>query len=120
MTNDAFLDEFKRPGPTLQGQIVALYDVGCMMGCIVSMYVGDRLGRKRSILVGSTILILGAIIQSTSYGVAQMIVGRIVAGVGNGMTTTAIPIWQAETAKANRRGALIVFQYVSRVRSWFL
>lgn len=84
------------------------------MGCIFSMYAGDRLGRRRSILVGSTILILGALIQTTSYSVAQMIAGRIVAGVGNGMTTTAIPIWQAETAKASRRGALIVFQYVSR------
>lgn len=111
LTNDAFLDEFGvRNDATLQGQIVALYDVGCMIGCVTSIYAGDRLGRRRSILAGCSILIAGAIIQTTSYSVAQMIVGRIVAGTGTGMLTTAVPIWQAETAKANRRGALIVFQ----------
>ncbi|KAF2158814.1 hypothetical protein M409DRAFT_71445 [Zasmidium cellare ATCC 36951] len=46
LTNTAFLNEFNNPGATMRGQIVALYDVGCMMGCLVSMYYGDMLGRK--------------------------------------------------------------------------
>lgn len=115
LTNSAFLDQFKNPGPTLTGQIVALYDVGCMMGCLLSMFYGDRLGRRRAILFGTTILIIGAIIQSSSYTVAQIIIGRIVAGLGNGLNTTTIPIWQAETAKASQRGALIVFQLVTNI-----
>lgn len=44
-----------------------------------------------------------------------MIVGRIVAGVGNGMNTIAIPIWQSETAKAHERGKLIVLQLVTNI-----
>lgn len=113
LTNDAFLKAFNYPDSTLSGQLVALYDVGCMIGCIASMIWSDRLGRKRSILVGTTILIIGAVIQTSAYEVAQMIVGRIVAGIGTGLNTTAIPIWQAETAKASMRGSLIVFQLVS-------
>ncbi len=42
----------------------------------------------------------GAILQITSYSVAQMIVGRIVAGIGNGINTatasTLIP-WHANS-----------------------
>ncbi|RDW79397.1 general substrate transporter-2 [Coleophoma cylindrospora] len=113
LTNNNFLDLFGHPGPTLQGQIVALYDIGCILGCLLSMFVGDMLGRRRAILVGCTILIVGAVIQTTAYRTAQMIAGRIVAGIGNGLNTTAIPIWQVETAKTSHRGALIVFQLVT-------
>jgi MFS family permease len=35
-------------------------------------------------MVGSTIIAIGAIIQAASYGVPQMMVGRIVAGLGTG------------------------------------
>jgi MFS family permease len=44
-----------------------------------------------------------------------MIVGRVVAGIGNGMNTIAIPIWQAETAQPKDRGKLIVFQLVTNI-----
>lgn len=41
-----------------------------------------------------------------------MIIGRIVAGLGTGMNTTAIPMWQSETSKAKQRGKLIIIQLV--------
>lgn len=58
---------------------------------------------------------VGAVLQTASYSVAQMIVGRVVAGVGNGMNTIAIPIWQAETAKPEDRGKIIVAQMVVNI-----
>ena len=115
LTNNNFLELFDHPSPTVQGQIVATYDIGCIFGCILSMFIGDVLGRRRSILIGCSILIVGAVIQTSANGTAQMIVGRIVAGLGNGLNTTAIPIWQVETAKPSHRGALIVFQLVTNI-----
>jgi hypothetical protein len=44
-----------------------------------------------------------------------MIIGRVVAGMGNGINTIAIPIWQSETAKASHRGKLIVLQLVTNI-----
>ena len=35
--------------------------------------LGERLGRKKSILLGTTVMSLGAILQISSYSVAQMI-----------------------------------------------
>lgn len=57
------------------------------------MFVGNMLERRRTILVGCSVLIVGAIIQTTAYHTAQIIMGSIIAGIGNGLNTTAIPIW---------------------------
>lgn len=45
---------------------------------------GNRLGRKRTIMYGSIILIIGGVMQAAIYEAIQMIVGRIVSGVGTG------------------------------------
>ena len=47
---------------------------------------------------------IGAILQITAYSVPQMIIGRIVAGLGNGLNTATAPVWQSETSKAAWRG----------------
>ncbi|KAF9634282.1 hypothetical protein BFW01_g5177 [Lasiodiplodia theobromae] len=115
LSNKAFLETFNNPSATIQGQIVATYDIGCIMGTLLSIFVGDKLGRRRCIFLGCIILIIGGILQAASYSLAPIIVGRIVAGIGNGMNTIAIPIWQSETAKAHERGKLIVLQLVTNI-----
>ncbi|KAK7222872.1 hypothetical protein V2G26_010875 [Clonostachys chloroleuca] len=115
LSNQHFLDTFNNPNSTMQGQIVATYDIGCIMGTIVSMIWGEKLGRRKCVSVGCVILIIGGILQAASYSIVPMIVGRIVAGIGNGMNTIAIPIWQSETAKAENRGKLIVLQLVTNI-----
>ena len=115
LSNKLFLETFNNPSSTIQGQIVATYDIGCIIGTVVSMLFGDKLGRKKCILIGCVILIIGGILQAASYSLPPMIIGRVVAGVGNGMNTIAIPIWQAETAKAHNRGKLIVLQLVTNI-----
>lgn len=52
------------------------------MGAIGIIMYGDTLGRRRSILTGALIMCVGAVIQTTSFGLAQLIVGRIVTGIG--------------------------------------
>lgn len=50
--------------------------------------IGDPLGRKNCVLLGTTIMSIGAIIQVASFNIPEMIVGRIVAGIGNGINTS--------------------------------
>lgn len=115
LSNRPFLETFNHPSSTIQGQIVATYDIGCIIGTILSIFLGDKLGRRRSIFTGCVILIVGGIMQAASYSLPPMIVGRVVAGVGNGMNTIAIPVWQSETAKPTSRGKLIVLQLVTNI-----
>jgi MFS family permease len=51
---------------------------------VATIWLGNMLGRKRTIFVGSVIMIIGAILQTASFGLAQLIVGRVVTGFGNG------------------------------------
>ncbi|KAF4956389.1 hypothetical protein FSARC_11591 [Fusarium sarcochroum] len=108
--NANFIETFNDPDPTLQGQITATYDLGCFAGAIFAMLFGDRIGRKLTIAWGCAILVAGAVMQSAALHVPVMIIGRFIAGIGNGMNTTAIPVWQSETADSRYRGKLMVLQ----------
>lgn len=85
MTQPSFLDAIGRPSSSFLGTIVALYNIGCLAGCIVAALFGNRLGRKNTVLLGSLIMVVGAVIQTATYGAAQLIVGRLISGLGNGM-----------------------------------
>ncbi|KAG7833700.1 hypothetical protein KL943_003808 [Ogataea angusta] len=89
---------------SLQGTVVAIYEIGCFFGALFSFALGEQLGRRWSIMLGCIILSIGAAIQTSAYGVPQLIVGRIVAGLGNGMNTATIPVWHSEICKAHNRG----------------
>ena len=112
LSNPAFNNRFNNPNATIQGQIVSTYDIGCILGAILSIFVGDRFGRRWSIVMACCFVFVGGILQGTSYGLPQMIVGRVVAGVGIGQNSATIPMWQAETSKPEHRGKLIALQLV--------
>ncbi|EYE94652.1 sugar porter family MFS transporter [Aspergillus ruber CBS 135680] len=105
---------------SLIGTVTALYDVGCFFGAIGAMWLGERLGRKKSILTGTSIMTIGAILQIASYSVPQMIVGRVVAGIGNGINTSTAPVWQGETSQIKWRGKLVIIELVMNVAGYSL
>ncbi|KAF6225791.1 hypothetical protein HO133_009793 [Letharia lupina] len=118
-----FLDTLNLSGPehtSLLGTVTALYDVGCFFGAVAAFSLGERLGRKKSVLLGTTVMSIGAILQISSFSVAQMIVGRIVAGLGNGLNTATAPVWQAETSKAAWRGKLVVIELILNIAGFSL
>lgn len=55
-------------------------------------------------------MIVGAILQCTSYQLGQFIVGRLVTGMGNGLNTSTVPTWQSECSRAHRRGMLVMIE----------
>lgn len=112
---------------------MAAYNLGCFVGSIPTIWIGNWLGRRKTIFLGSFIMVIGAILQCTAYQLPQLIVGRIVTGlgtytplslslslsyvsrvkancVGNGMNTSTVPTWQSECCKSNRRGQLVMIE----------
>ncbi|KAF5541172.1 sugar transporter [Fusarium phyllophilum] len=106
----SFLDAIGNPSPSFLGLIVALYNIGCLAGCIVASLVGNKWGRRKVIIWGCVIMIAGGIIQSTTYGAAQLIVGRLISGVGNGMNTSIVPVYVSECSRAKHRGRAVAIQ----------
>lgn len=116
-----FLDTLNlNENATLLGTVTAIYDIGCLFGAIITMIWGENWGRKNSIIYGTTIMSVGALLQITAYGVPQMIVGRIIAGLGNGINTSTAPVWQGETSQAKWRGKLIVIELTLNIAGFSL
>nr|OQO17772.1 hypothetical protein B0A51_14846 [Rachicladosporium sp. CCFEE 5018] len=92
----------------VQGITVGIWNLGCFVSAILTIFLGDRLGRKKTIFIGLLFLLIGEIIQCSSFSYAQLMVGRAIAGFGNGFTTATVPAWQAECTKAHRRGTLLM------------
>ncbi|KAH9475261.1 MFS-type transporter oryC [Psilocybe cubensis] len=120
IVTDDFLKTMGNPSPTLQGTIVSLYDIGCFFGAVSTFGFGERLGRKKTFLIGVTIMSIGAILQTCSFTVTQMIVARLVTGVGNGINTATAPVWQSETSKPSWRGKLVVFEMIMNIAGFSL
>lgn len=112
LTNNTFNRQFHDPDATIQAQIVSTYDLGCIVGAVISIYFGDKLGRRWSVAMSCMWVILGGAIQASSFSLPQMIVGRIIAGLGIGQSTAVVPMWQAETSKPEHRGKLVALQLV--------
>jgi MFS family permease len=72
------LRQFGNPSSSLLGTINAIYEIGCFGGAVTVFIFGDMLGRRKCLYVGAALMTIGAILQASSFGVAQMIVGRIV------------------------------------------
>lgn len=98
----------------LQGGTTASYEIGCIFGAVFTLLYGQAFGRTRSMFFGGIIIILGTVISTASFGphwgLGQFIAGRVVTGVGNGMNTATIPVWQSEMSAAHNRGFLVCFE----------
>lgn len=58
--------------------------------------------------------------QIAAFTVPVMIVGRIIAGIGNGLNTSTAPVWQSETSKSSWRGKLVVIEMILNIAGFSL
>lgn len=94
--------------------------MGCFIGAIVAFTIGERLGRKKTIILGTAIMSVGVILKTSSFSLPQMFVGRVILGIGNGMNTATAPIWQTETAPAKLRGKLVILEMMTNVGGFMI
>ena len=100
--------------------MTSVYNLGCFGGALSTLYTGDKLGRPRTLMLGSLVVAIGAIIQASCYSAAQMYVGRVVAGLGTGMNTATAGVWQSETSKMRSRGKLVIIQMANCITGFFI
>ncbi|TFB02990.1 Hexose transporter 2 [Trichoderma ghanense] len=90
------------------GLIVALLSIGTLIGALVAAPIADRVGRKPSISLWSLVVSIGFVIQIASVTAwYQVMIGRFVSGLGVGALSLLVPMYQAETAPAWIRGAMV-------------
>ncbi|KAL4796117.1 major facilitator superfamily domain-containing protein [Aspergillus venezuelensis] len=93
---------------TVQGTVVAVYTLGCLIGSLGVTQLENRLGRRWSLIISAAVATAGLIIQASSYSLGQLIVGRVISGIGNGGVNAIVPVWQSECTKPKSRGKNVV------------
>lgn len=77
-----WLDEMGNPSTVMTATITALYDVGAVFGALCAALIVESLGRKRSLMLGAFLLLIGCVLMGACVERIQMMVERIVTGLG--------------------------------------
>ncbi|MCJ1284887.1 hypothetical protein MMC26_004224 [Xylographa opegraphella] len=93
--------------PTIRGFTVSLI---MLMGAVPSFFSGqlaDRFGHLHIVMAGALVFTLGAILQASASQLSMFLVGRALAGIGEGLWLTNVSVYITEISPAARRGTLV-------------
>src|SRR5215208_1941960 len=99
--------DFSPLSPFLQGIIVSFLLVGAEVGALSGGPLSDRNGRRPTALLAAIIFGAGALAVAFAPTVWFIIFGRFLLGLGVGLASMIVPLYIAEIAPADRRGALV-------------
>ncbi|KAI0164127.1 general substrate transporter [Xylariaceae sp. FL1272] len=107
------------PTASQKGVITSIYYLGTWTSYVFLAHpASDYLGRRYAALVGIIVVAVGTAVQCDARppaAYAMMIIGRIVSGVGVGLVSTSVPLYQSEVAPAGKRGKYVVLNHVGFV-----
>lgn len=92
----------------IQGVYVSSFTLGAFFGSLCCLFIGDVLGRRKTIFGGAISTLIGEAISCTSFELPQLFIGRIITGMGVGILATVVPVWQSECSQATNRGRHVV------------
>src|ERR1700758_3106628 len=92
----------------LQSEIAAsAILVGALLGAAAASMVGDRYGRKKSLMGSAVLFMITALAAAAANSIALFSVARLFCGLAIGLASVLTPIYIAEIAPSKNRGALV-------------
>uniref|UniRef100_A0A1J3F192 D-xylose-proton symporter-like 1 n=1 Tax=Noccaea caerulescens TaxID=107243 RepID=A0A1J3F192_NOCCA len=80
---------------------------GALIGSMVAFSVADTIGRRKELILAAFLYLVGSIVASVAPVFPVLIIGRVIYGMGVGLTMHAAPMYIAETAPSQIRGRMI-------------
>ncbi|KAL1391673.1 high affinity glucose transporter [Phyllosticta capitalensis] len=118
ITGSYFKDYFNQPTRAEIGTMVAILEIGALIASLSVGKIGDILGRRRTILYGSLVFVVGGALQSFATGMPMMLLGRIIAGLGVGALSTIVPVYQSEISPPHNRGKLACVEFTGNISGY--
>ncbi|KAG6006535.1 hypothetical protein E4U21_006989 [Claviceps maximensis] len=102
--------------PSTKGFITGIYYLGTLTSyLLVAHPLADHLGRRRAAMLGAVVLCGGAVMMAFADGEAalgMMLCARLICGMGVGVVSTCVPLYQSEVSPANERGKFVTLNHV--------
>lgn len=93
--------------------VVAIALIGCAVGAAVAGTLADRFGRLRVMFIGALLFFASSIGAAFTFSVPDLVVWRIVGGLGIGIASVVAPTYIAEVAPRQIRGTLASLQQLA-------
>ncbi|KAK9470238.1 general substrate transporter [Dipodascopsis tothii] len=110
IASESFVDYFNKPDSDKTGLVVSLFTVGAFVGAFIAGYMSDFAGRRATIAYATVIFIFGGAMQCGAQNISYLFAGRFIGGMGVGLLTMIIPLYQAELAHPSIRGRVTALQ----------
>ena len=81
----SYVSEFGSQSATVHGLVVSSILIPAAISSFFAGRVADVLGRLKVIAVGAFIFGLGAALEAGAVSIAMFVLGRIIAGIGEGL-----------------------------------
>lgn len=105
--------DFHFSSPFMKGLVVSCLLAGAAAGALVAGRLADVVGRKKLILATAATFVVGLVISVIAPALWVLIVGRVIVGLGVGSASFAVPLYIAEIAPSDDRGALVSLNQLS-------
>ncbi|MCO5585384.1 hypothetical protein L7F22_039317 [Adiantum nelumboides] len=117
--SNTFKQDFGYPDPAKGGAyelgtsrtslFVSILSAGTFFGALLGAPIADFLGRRWGLQVAMAIFCLGVALQTAAgmHDDGLFVAGRVIAGLGVGVISTIVPMYQSETAPRWIRGAVV-------------
>ncbi|KAL1303110.1 hypothetical protein AAFC00_006548 [Neodothiora populina] len=88
--------------------IVSILSAGTFFGALFAAPLADAVGRRLGLILSTAIVFnVGVILQTAATAQPMFIAGRFFAGLGVGLISAMIPLYQSETAPKWIRGTIV-------------
>ena len=91
----------------MKGWAVSSAILGCIFGVAIAGYIADRIGRKKALIITAILFAVSAIGCALAETFSQLVIARIVGGIGVGAASMLSPLYISEIAPAHKRGMLV-------------
>ncbi|KAK0387613.1 hypothetical protein NLU13_3859 [Sarocladium strictum] len=90
-----------------ESAIVSILSAGTFFGAISSPLLSDSLGRRFGLIIATWVFNLGVVLHTVATSIPLFLAGRFFAGLGVGLISAMIPLYQSETAPKWIRGIIV-------------
>ncbi|XP_009610797.1 plastidic glucose transporter 4 [Nicotiana tabacum] len=90
----------------IQGWIVSTVLAGATVGSFTGGALADKFGRTKTFVLDAIPLAVGAFLCTTAQSVQAMIIGRLLTGIGIGISSAIVPLYISEISPTEIRGTL--------------